>query len=63
MKFAWDLQIKYSEGGERAVTTFEAGKAGYEARSFRGLGVFSSSPVRTPSLSCCLSCRTASPVL
>ena len=44
MKFAWDLQIKYSEGGERAVTNFEAGKAGYEARSFRGLGVFSSSP-------------------
>ena len=26
------------------MTAFEAGKAGYEARSFRGLGVFTSSP-------------------
>ena len=38
------VQIKYVEGGERAVANFEAGKAGYEARAFRGLGVFSSTP-------------------
>jgi hypothetical protein len=37
--------IRSVEGGERAVTRFEEGVAGYETRSFRGLGVFSSTPV------------------
>ena len=36
------------EGGERAVSNFESGKAGLEARGFRGLGVFTSMPVREP---------------
>ena len=38
------LQIRFIEGGDRAVTNFESGKAGLEARGFRGLGVFSSMP-------------------
>lgn len=37
-------KIKYFEGGERAVTRFEEGPAGYEAKAFRGLGVFQSMP-------------------
>ena len=37
-------QIKYVEGGERAVAAFDAGVAGYEARAFRGMGVFVSTP-------------------
>lgn len=36
--------MRYIEGGERAVTRFEEGAAGYEARAYRGLGVFSSMP-------------------
>jgi len=44
MALAPEEKIKYVEGGERAVANFEAGKAGYEARAFRGLGVFSSTP-------------------
>ena len=39
-------KMKYYDGGERAVTRFEEGVAGYEARAYRGLGVFSSMPVR-----------------
>ena len=39
-------KIRYIEGGERAVTRFEEGVAGYESRAYRGLGVFSSMPVR-----------------
>lgn len=41
------LTRRYTEGGDRAVTRFEEGVAGYETRAFRGLGVFSSTPVRT----------------
>lgn len=37
-------KIKYVEGGERAVSNFEAGVAGYETRAFRGMGVFVSMP-------------------
>ena len=44
MALAPEEKIKFTEGGERAVANFEAGKAGYEARAFRGLGVFTSSP-------------------
>lgn len=40
--------MRFIEGGERAVTRFEEGAAGYEARAYRGLGVFSSMPVRAP---------------
>lgn len=44
MALAPEEKIKFVEGGERAVAAFEGGKAGYEARAFRGLGVFSSVP-------------------
>ena len=37
-------KIKYTDGGERAVSNFEAGMQGYETRAFRGLGVFVSMP-------------------
>tara|TARA_Y100000389_G_scaffold204704_1_gene259048 strand:- start:3485 stop:3895 length:411 start_codon:yes stop_codon:yes gene_type:complete len=39
-------QIKYSEGGDRAVTRFEEGAQGFETRAFRGMGVVTSMPVR-----------------
>ena len=38
------LQIRFIEGGDRAVTNFESGKAGLEARGFRGLATFTSMP-------------------
>ena len=51
MALAPEEKIKYSEGGPQATANFDAGVAGYEARAFRGCGVFSSTPVRaTPSL-------------
>ena len=37
-------QIKYTEGGDRAVTRFEEGAQGYETRAFRGMGVVTSMP-------------------
>lgn len=37
-------KIKYDYAGELGVNRFEAGVAGYEARGFRGLGVFTSIP-------------------
>lgn len=37
---------RFIEGGERAVTKFEEGVAGYESRAYRGLGVFTSTPVQ-----------------
>lgn len=39
--------MRFIEGGERAVTHYEAGMAGYETRSFRELGVFTSTPYET----------------
>lgn len=44
MTLAPEEKIKFMEGGDRAVTNFEGGKAGLEARGFRGLGVFTSMP-------------------
>jgi hypothetical protein len=35
---------RYKEGGPAAEARFEAGVAGYEARAFRGCGVFTSEP-------------------
>lgn len=35
-------------GGPAAAAAFESGLAGFEARSFRGLGIMTSTPVRTP---------------
>jgi hypothetical protein len=40
-------KMRFIEGGERAVTHYEAGMAGYETRSFRELGVFTSTPYET----------------
>lgn len=37
-------KIKYSDAGPDGPTRFDGGVDGYEARAFRGLGVFSSSP-------------------
>lgn len=46
LSLAPEEKIRFMEGGERAVANFEAGKAGLEARGFRGLGVFTSMPVK-----------------
>lgn len=37
-------KIRFIDGGAAAVTKFEEGVAGYEARAFRGMGVFTSMP-------------------
>jgi len=37
---------RFQKGGPSAVANFDAGVAGFEARAFRGLGVFTSTPVR-----------------
>lgn len=38
----------YTEGGDKAVSQFEAGYAGFTSRSFRGLNVVTSEPVNRP---------------
>ena len=38
---------RFNVAGPAGPANFEAGVAGYESRAYRGLGVFSSSPVRT----------------
>jgi len=37
-------RLKFIEGGERAITDFQGGVAGFEAKAFRGLGIFESNP-------------------
>ena len=37
---------RFQKGGPSAVSNFDAGVSGFEARAFRGLGVFTSTPVR-----------------
>ena len=44
MAIASEDKIRYSDAGPKGPAEFEAGVAGYEARAFRGLGVFSSTP-------------------
>ena len=44
---------RFNKGGPSAVANFDSGVAGFEARAFRGLGVFTSTPVRL-----CLARRT-----
>ena len=44
MALAATDKIEYSKAGPAGPARFEAGVAGYEARAFRGLGVFTSSP-------------------
>lgn len=46
MSLAPEQKLTYPLGGPSAQAAFEAGLAGFEARSFRGLGVFTSTPVR-----------------
>ncbi len=46
MSLAPEEKITFQKGGPSAVANFDAGVAGFEARAFRGLGVFTSTPVR-----------------
>ena len=46
MAVAPEEKINFGTAGPAGPERFEAGVAGYEARAFRGLGVFSSTPVR-----------------
>ena len=41
-----DAKTLYPEGGTKAVSEFESGRAGFESRNFRGLNVVVSEPVR-----------------
>jgi len=42
-----DAKTLYPEGGTKAVSEFESGRAGFESRNFRGLNVVVSEPVRS----------------
>ena len=44
MALAPEEKLKYPLGGPAALEAFNGGKEGFEARSFRGLGVFVSTP-------------------
>ena len=44
MALAPEQKLTYKEGGPAADARFEAGVAGYEARAFRGCGIFTSEP-------------------
>ena len=44
MAVAPEEKINFGTAGPAGPERFEAGVAGYEARAFRGLGVFSSTP-------------------
>ena len=44
MALAPEAKLTYKEGGPAAEARFEAGVAGFEARSFRNCGVFTSEP-------------------
>lgn len=46
LSLAPEEKLKYPLGGPAALEAFNGGKDGFEARSFRGLGVFVSTPVR-----------------
>ena len=47
MALAPEAKLSYKDGGPAAEARFEGGVAGFEARSFRGCGVFTSEPVRS----------------
>ena len=47
MAVAPEEKIKFNSAGPSGPERFEAGVAGYEARGFRGLGVFTSTPYGT----------------
>ena len=44
LAMAPDAKTLYPEGGTKAVSEFESGRAGFESRSFRGLNVLVSEP-------------------
>ena len=44
MALAPEQKLTYKEGGPAAEARFEAGVAGFEARAFRGCGIFTSEP-------------------
>lgn len=46
MSLAPEQKLTYPLGGPAAQAAFDSGLAGFEAKSFRGLGVFTSTPVR-----------------
>lgn len=48
LSLAPESKLTFPLGGPAAAAAFESGLAGFEARSFRGLGIMTSTPVRTP---------------
>ena len=44
MALAPEAKLTYEKGGPAAEARFEAGVAGFEARAFRGCGIFTSEP-------------------
>ena len=46
MALAPEDKLMYPLGGPSAQSAFESGVNGFESRAFRGLGVFTSTPVR-----------------
>lgn len=48
MALAPEQKLTFPLGGPAAQAAFEAGLAGFEAKSFRGLGIMTSTPVRSP---------------
>ena len=54
MALAPEEKLKYPLGGPAALEAFNGGKEGFEARSFRGLGVFVSTPVSRACLYLCM---------
>ena len=47
MALAPEQKLTYPLGGPAAQAAFQAGVQGFEAQSFRGLGIFTSTPVST----------------
>jgi len=48
LSLAPESKLTFPLGGPAAAAAFESGLAGFEARSFRGLGIMTSTPVRSP---------------
>jgi hypothetical protein len=44
MALAPEEKVSYAVGGPKADAAFEAGVAGFEAKAFRGCGIFTSEP-------------------
>jgi len=64
MSLAPEAKLTYPLAGPAGQATFNAGMQGFEAQQFRGLGVFTSTPVRNnaiPTLPVLCQCRTLMP--